>query len=191
MSIRCFIAVDIEDNSTLAEIIKVKRHLESLDLDIKPVEDENLHITIRFLGNISLGSVESIKNILLDVGRSINKFVIEIQGVGAFPTISRPRVIWVGISRGYEELLGIRRCIDNEILRRKLRDVHEDQHEFSPHITIARMKSSRNINILTDFYKHYNSYRFGVSQVTKIKLKQSTLTPQGPIYRDILTVDLG
>uniref|UniRef100_A0A7C2VD61 RNA 2',3'-cyclic phosphodiesterase n=1 Tax=Ignisphaera aggregans TaxID=334771 RepID=A0A7C2VD61_9CREN len=191
MSIRCFIAVEIEDPKTLSEVLKFKQRLESFNLDIKPVEDENVHLTIRFLGHISIPSVEIIKNkILPTVSQAINKFEIELRGIGAFPSINRPRVIWVGVTKGSEQLYSIRKIIDSEIVRNGLSDVHRDQHDFSPHITIARVKSSRNIHLFVELYKHYNDYTFGISPVTKIKLKQSILTPNGPIYRDLFSADL-
>ncbi|MEM1644247.1 MAG: RNA 2',3'-cyclic phosphodiesterase [Ignisphaera sp.] len=190
MSIRCFVAIEIENQRTLTEVLKVKHSLEDLDLDIKPVEDTDIHLTIRFLGHISTSTVEIMKNILQNIGQTMSKFEIEIQGLGAFPSISKPRVIWVGLGKGSEYLHDIRRIIDNEIRRRNLRDVFEDQHEFSPHITLARVRSLKNINLFYELYRQYNDYKFGLSTVTKIKLKQSILTPQGPIYKDLFITDL-
>ncbi|MEM1541512.1 MAG: RNA 2',3'-cyclic phosphodiesterase [Ignisphaera sp.] len=190
MSIRCFIAIEIENDEVLREIIKVKEELSIRGLDIKPVEDENIHLTLRFLGGISQNSFEVVKEMLSSFSQTINRFEIEIRGLGAFPSIVNPRVIWVGIGKGVEELYQIRKIIDHEISKNKLYDIHKDEQEFHPHITLARVKSLRNIESFYDFYKHYNDYLFGVSSVTKIKLKQSILRPQGPIYRDVFIVSL-
>ncbi|MEM1559946.1 MAG: RNA 2',3'-cyclic phosphodiesterase [Ignisphaera sp.] len=190
MSIRCFVAIEVEDQRTLTEVLKIKHRLEDLDLDIKSVEDTDIHLTIRFLGHISLSSIEVIESVLQNIGQTMNRFEIEIRGFGAFPSINKPRVIWVGLSKGSEHLHNIRRILDNEIRRRNLRDVFEDQHEFSPHITLARVRSFKNIHLLYDLFKQYSDYIFGQSIVTKIKLKQSILTPQGPIYRDLFITDL-
>ncbi|MEM0371059.1 MAG: RNA 2',3'-cyclic phosphodiesterase [Ignisphaera sp.] len=190
MSIRCFIAIEIENYEVLKEIIKVKEELLRRGLDIKLVEDENIHLTLRFLGNISQNSVEVVKKILSSSSQIINRFEIEIRGLGVFPSIGNPRVIWVGVGKGVEELYQIRKIIDQEISKNKLYDVHKDEQEFRPHITLARVKSRRNIESFYDFYKRYSDYLFGVSSVTKIKLKQSILRPQGPIYHDIFIVSL-
>lgn len=187
---RCFIAIEIEDNTTLLEILRLKREISELDLDLKPVEDENIHLTLRFLGEISLTSVESVKSILSDVGNSFGRFEMEVKGLGAFPSIHRPRVIWVGVGRGSEEILDIRKFIDNELSRRGLRDIHRDELDFHPHITLARVRSARNIHLLQRLYSMYSEHLFGTSPVTRVKLKQSILRPQGPIYRDIYTVEL-
>jgi len=188
--IRSFIAIEIEEQEVLAKIIRIKNSISDLGLDIKPVEDENLHITIRFLGEVTLATLNEIKNILNNVTKITKPFTIGIKGIGAFPNALRPRVIWIGINEGFDNLVAIRKYIDNEITRLKLTDVHRDEHEFSPHITIARVKSLRNINKFIEFYQSYKDFEFGASPVSKIKLKQSTLTPRGPIYKDIHVVNL-
>lgn len=190
MSIRCFIAIEIENASTLSEILKVKHYLESLDLDIKPVEDENVHLTLRFLGHISLSAIELVKKILDSIAQQTSRFEIEVRGLGAFPSYTKPRVIWVGIGKGTDQLYNLRKTIDIEIQKKSLREVFEDQHEFSPHITLARVRSFKNINSFYELYRRYHDYCFGSSSVTKIKLKQSILTPNGPIYKDIHVVEL-
>ncbi|MDK6028277.1 RNA 2',3'-cyclic phosphodiesterase [Ignisphaera sp. 4213-co] len=189
-SIRAFIAVEIENESTLSNIVKWKKQLESLGLDAKFVEDENLHLTIRFLGEISLSSLEQIKEIVNKVSQMTKSFEIKIAGFGAFPNINKPRVLWIGVVEGFENLANIRKYIDTEIIRYGLRDVHKDQHEFSPHITIARLKSYRGVEKLQKYFIDYKDYFFGTSTVTQIKIKKSTLTPRGPIYSDIHIVKL-
>ena len=191
MSMRCFIAVEIEDRSTLMNILKFKRELELLDLDAKFVEDENVHITIRFLGEIGLATVEGVKKILQDLGKVFSKFEMEIKGFGAFPSLNNPRVLWIGVGEGSEHLYNVRRYIDAELTKKGFADIHKDPHEFHPHITIARIKSRRKIDLLHKLFAQYNDYYFGVSPVTEIKLKQSILRPQGPVYRDIFVVRLG
>lgn len=190
MSMRCFIAIEIENPMVLAKVLQVKKELSGMGLDLKPVEDENIHLTIRFLGNISPYSVEVLKNILSSLGQEFHRFELEVKGLGAFPTIDRPRVVWIGVAKGSEELYSIRKYIDDEIVKRRLMDVHEDD-DFHPHITIARVKSLRNVHLLHKFYERYSDYLFGYTMVTKVKLKQSILRPQGPVYRDLYIADLG
>jgi len=190
MSIRAFIAVEIENPTVLSNLIKVRDLLAETGADLKPVEDENIHLTIRFLGHISYTTLEVIKRILAALHDRVKPFTMHVKGVGAFPSLSRPRVVWAGVDKGSEELSAIRRFIDEEIARNRLMDVHRDQHEFSPHITLARIRSGRNIAKLIKILEQYSDYDFGESPVTQIKLKQSTLTPRGPIYKDIYVVKL-
>lgn len=93
---RVFIAVDLTDQ--LKEpIIKMQRDFMGAGVDMKPVEPENLHITLRFIGEISRDLVEELKKRLSNV--KYNQFTIHIRGIGAFPSIDRPRVIWVALRR--------------------------------------------------------------------------------------------
>lgn len=190
MSVRAFIAIEIEDRSTLASIIKIRDALVDLGLDVKPVEDENLHITMRFLGEISTYTVEEIKKILLSIPSITSSFTITVKGVGVFPDIAKPRVVWAGITDGADRLRLIRNFIDGELVRMRLHDVYRDHHDFSPHITLARVKSLKNIKRLQELYSEYYDYLFGISPVSLIKLKQSILTPRGPIYKDMLSVKI-
>ena len=191
MSIRAFIAIEIENPSVLSNLIRVRDMFTATGADLKPVEDENIHLTIRFLGEVSSVTIEEIKRILNDIPKHITKFEMRVFGVGAFPSISRPSVIWAGVVEGVEQLAKIRQIVDAGIARAKLHDVHRDQHEFSPHITLARVRSGRNIARIVELLNQLKDYDFGVTPVTEVKLKQSILTPRGPIYRDLYVVKLG
>ncbi|NPA96093.1 MAG: RNA 2',3'-cyclic phosphodiesterase [Crenarchaeota archaeon] len=191
MSIRAFIAVEIEDPSVLSKLIKVRDALVETGADLKPVEDENIHLTIRFLGHISSVTVEAIKRILSRAPEITGgSFEMVVKGVGAFPNVNRPRVIWAGVVEGCDPLARLRKYIDDSIQRERLYDVHRDQHGFSPHITLARVRSGRNLARLSQLLLQYSDYEFGRTPVTEVKLKQSILTPRGPIYKDIFSVRL-
>ncbi len=184
--IRSFIAVEIEDREVLNKIIRIRDMIASLSGEaIKIVEDENIHLTIRFLGEIDRVVLENIKKILDEV-RNFKRFSIHVKNLGAFPNISRPRVIWVGIEEGFEELKRIRRFIDEKTLGLR---IYADQHDFQPHITIARVKTSLPPKA-SQILLNYSSEDFGYSPVTKVVLKKSHLTPRGPIYTDLYTVEL-
>ncbi len=191
MSIRAFIAIEIEDPQVLANLIKVRDALVATGADLKPVEDENIHLTIRFLGHISTVTLEAIKRILSQLPSIVGgHFEMLVKGVGAFPNIARPRVVWAGVTEGVEPLIRMRKFIDEQIQRERLYDVHKDQHEFSPHITLARVRSGRNLARLSQLIEQYSDFEFGRTPVTEVKLKQSILTPRGPIYKDIFVVRL-
>jgi len=187
--VRAFIAVEIENPQTLSKILKFRDEVAVSGADVKPVEDENIHLTIRFLGEISEYTLREIQNILSTI--KMQPIYMHIRGVGAFPDIVRPRVVWVGIVKGFNELKTIRDYIDRGIAERRLVEVHRDQHEFSPHITVARVRSGRGLKALIDVINRYADHDFGETVVTKIVLKQSILTPRGPIYRDLFLVKLG
>ncbi|GAB6947578.1 RNA 2',3'-cyclic phosphodiesterase [Vulcanisaeta sp. JCM 16161] len=180
---RVFIAVDLTDKLK-DPIIRMQRDLMSAGVDMKPVEPENLHITLRFIGEISRELVEELKKRLSNV--KYNQFTMHIRGIGAFPNIERPRVIWVGIEEGAKDLMNL-----HELIMKLTGDIGEkDERDFVPHITIARVKYVRNRDKYMKVVRKYESADFGIQLVDSIKLKRSVLTPKGPIYSDLMTIKL-
>ena len=180
--VRAFIAIEVEEPSVLREIIRIRDEILSCSKGrgIKGVEDQNIHLTLRFLGEVP-------ESIIPEVNKCIEKltkyrqFTMEARGIGAFPKLSRPRVIWVGVGSGADILIDMRRELDQCLKGLVIRD----RSTFVPHITIARIKGSFNLVCLANIIKQYENVSIGNSTVTKVVLKKSTLTPQGPIYTDL------
>ncbi len=180
---RVFIAVDLADQLR-ENMVRIQRELMSSGIDMKPVEPENLHITLRFIGEISRELLEEVKKRLGAI--KYNKFTIHVRGVGAFPSIDRPRVIWVGIEEGARDLMNL-----HELIMRFTGDIGErDERGFVPHLTIARVKYVRNKEKYMEVVRKYENMDFGTQIVDSIKLKRSVLTPRGPIYSDLMTIKL-
>ena len=182
--LRVFIAVDVNDPITLSRIERFKEALSSTGTPMKLVESHNMHITLRFIGEVESGIVEEIKSHVLE-NLEFERFEIALRGVGGFPNIIKPRVVWVGVARGSERLAALRRTIDSRLSSLGFRP---EAREFTPHLTIARVKGSRNITRLHKLLQESEDLEFGVSQVDSVKLKKSTLTPKGPIYDDLMEV---
>ena len=175
--IRSFIAVDIDDQRVLDSLRDLQRALGETGAEVKLVEVDNLHVTIRFLGDVSQGSVDKICGIMDEI--EFQSFDVELREVGVFPSMTRVNVVWVGIERGNLELLRI----FNQ-LEQKLEGIgfKPDGRGFSPHITVARVRSGRKIKDLADAVSNMKNMGFGVFNVNSVKLKKSDLTPKGPIY---------
>ncbi|MEM1930909.1 MAG: RNA 2',3'-cyclic phosphodiesterase [Sulfolobales archaeon] len=180
--IRLFVAVEIEDLEAWRRIIEFRDAVTSCSIDggIKPVEGENIHITLRFIGEVPESYLTRIVE-CLRVVENFKKFHISIHGVGAFPSTARPRVLWVGVKDGAEVLKAIRNSFEGCIKTIS----KEDHGEFVPHITVARIKGRFRQDCLATYLKKYEFADFGVSSVTQVKLKRSQLTPKGPIYTDV------
>ncbi len=184
---RLFVAVEIEDPTTLTNIIKFRDSVLACSdsRGFKGVEDENIHITIRFIGEVPDPYVKDVSK-CLERAASIPRFSIRVKGVGAFPSLSRPRVIWVGISEGANFLKKLR-----DMLEPCLRSYAKPDHaEFRPHITVARVKGRFDRACLAEVMRTYEDFEFGLFTVTKVVLKRSILRPQGPLYIDVESVDL-
>lgn len=184
---RLFIAVEIENKEALDKIIRVKDAVLSCGnrKSLKPVKNENIHITLRFLGEIS---DESVPELIECIRRAeaVKKFTIGIKGVGAFPTASRPRVIWVGVSEGAEELRKLKEIMDpclNHLAK-------PERNPYTPHITIARVKGRINSECFKGIIESFGNEFFGYSPIRSVKLKRSILRPEGPIYSDVYVAEL-
>ena len=114
LGVRSFIAVDIVKSSILDAIEMIQKDLLSTGANIKNVDVNNIHLTIRFLGDVREGLIEDLKSLVSRL--EIIPFVIELGGVGSFPNLRRPRVIWVGISQGSAELVEVFKRLENELI---------------------------------------------------------------------------
>jgi len=175
--IRSFIAFDINSESTLEKIATIQNLLTKTGADLKLVEPKNIHITLRFLGNITPNTAEKIFEEMKKI--QFIPFNVKICGTGAFPNPRYPRVVWAGITEGADQL----RSIFNQ-LEPRLQGLgfSPDPKGFSPHLTIARVKSGRNKTELARFLNENASYEFGTVHADCLRLKRSDLTPKGPIY---------
>jgi 2'-5' RNA ligase len=179
-TIRSFIAFDVENPQVIERITSIQKLLAETGADLKLVEPENIHITIRFLGNIPAKMVDKIYE-----GMKMTEFLpfdIRIRGVGAFPNTRNPRVLWAGITEGADKLKSIFNRLEPYL--RSL-GLPSDPKGFSPHLTIARVRSGRNRAQLTRCLEENMDYEFGVIRANCLRLKRSDLTPKGPIYTNL------
>lgn len=176
-SIRSFLAFDIESDTVLNRLATAQRQLVQTGADLKPVEPQNIHITIRFLGNITPVKVEKIFGAMKQI--QFTPFTVQIKGLGAFPNPHYPRVAWAGILEGADQLKSVFNQIEPEL--RSL-GFTPDHRGFNPHLTIARVRSGRNKKQLAAFLTENANYEFGAVDAKCLRLKKSTLTPKGPIY---------
>jgi 2'-5' RNA ligase len=176
-TIRSFIAFDIENETILERIGNVQKLLLETGADLKLVEPKNIHVTLRFLGNITSGMIEKIGEELKKV--QFTPFDIKISGIGAFPNLHYPHVLWAGITEGATQLEEIFNQIEPRL--RSL-GFAPDPKGFSPHLTIARVKSGRNKAELVNCISQNANYEFGIVKAACLRLKRSDLTPKGPIY---------
>lgn len=177
MSIRCFVAVECGGDELAAKFREVRRMLEATRADVKFVEPENVHLTLKFLGEIEPRLVEQASQVVKET--SFQPFSARLEGVGVFPNLRRPRVVWAGISDGVSKLAEVWKDVDTKLIRLGF---EKERRGFSPHITIGRVRSGRNRDRLVEELSTLSDYMFGDLHVDRVVLKKSVLTPRGPIY---------
>lgn len=175
--IRSFIAFDVDNESVLKRFSDAQVELANTGANLKLVKPQNIHITMRFLGNISPRMVNPIHEKMKKV--PFTPFDVEIKGLGAFPKLRYARVVWAGIRKGAEELINISNQLESRL---RALGFKPDSKGFSPHLTIARVKTGRNKAELIRFIQDMSDYEFGVVRADCLRLKRSVLTPRGPIY---------
>lgn len=175
---RTFVAVEISESQIINNIIQFQKNFK---INAKPVESQNLHFTIQFIGEISEKEVDSIKDKLSTI--SFLPFNVTLKGIGVFPKPSFPRVIWIGTDKeGGEKLRKLAANIQDELESIGFKA----DKPFEPHITIFRVKNK--ITNITKELERFVDVEFGLQTINEFKFKKSELTTQGPIYSDLLVI---
>ena len=178
--IRSFVAVDLEEPTIHERILSAQKGLEQTRAELKLVDPNIMHLTLRFLGEIPQSTVEQVKEAMQ--GLRFSPFEVEFSGLGVFPNPNRINVVWVGIKQGYDQLDEIFHQLEPKLRQLGL---PPDNKGFSPHLTIARVRSAANREALSDYVSSLREQEFGKMPARTVRLKKSTLTPKGPIYTTI------
>jgi 2'-5' RNA ligase len=162
------------------KLIGAEEELRKTGADVKLVEVDNLHFTVKFLGDMPDSELDEVDKRVRPL--ALPRMEVDVRGLGAFPDDRAPRVIWAGV--GYEDLDMVSKSAQTVI--DALRGLGEnDERAYHPHITLARVRSPTNLEALQALLGAYASKDFGRTPIMMLKLKSSTLTPRGPAYRDI------
>ncbi len=176
---RCFVAVDVPEEIK-AKIQEAQRQFSNFDA--KLVELKNLHFTLKFLGDINEEQVEEAGEKLSAVANNTSSFTVLLNGMGAFPSLSYIRVVWIDAVS--DNFLNLHKAVADA-----LKGIGKP--ESAPHLTVVRIRSPRNKETIARIIKRYEKEAFGSMLVDRIILKKSTLTPRGPVYENLRIFELG
>ncbi|HZA06654.1 MAG TPA: RNA 2',3'-cyclic phosphodiesterase [Nitrososphaeraceae archaeon] len=179
--VRAFIAVDVSNKNGIENLQQeLLQSIKWSPREVKPVEKQNFHFTLIFLGTVDLDTIDKIKAKLLEL--QFKPIKVTYSCLGGFPRSDFARVIWIGVDEeGGKDLVSLA-----ELVISKMAEIGFKSKPFTPHLTIFRIKS-KNLRLNTIISK-YNHKTFGSDVISKIHLKKSDLTPAGPVYHDIFTV---
>jgi 2'-5' RNA ligase len=180
MGDRCFVAVEIDDSAIKMALVRAQRVLEATEADVKCVEEENIHITLKFLGEVPEVKTNQVAELVR--GIAFSPFNLDFRGVGVFPNPSRPSVVWAGVSGDVSEMLAVFTELDRGL---KSLGFEPERRQFQPHATLCRVRSGRNRVELVEAVRGMEDEEFGVLHVKHITLKRSVLTRSGPIYSTV------
>lgn len=186
MLLRCFIAIEIPETikKSIAAIID---NLNKTGSDVKWVSEENIHITLQFLGETEESLIPDIKDALYKILAPYSSFYIKIADVGYFPSGKRPRVVWVGMEE-CKSLVSLYEDISKEMVKF---GYQKEERGFTPHVTIGRVKSNRNMRELLSRLDEFKVTDFSDFEVRNIKLMKSELRPSGAKYYSLAEIPFG
>ena len=177
--LRLFLAVEVNDTSIYEKIAQIQQNLKATNTKMSIVRPENIHFTLKFLGDSSETLVDPISDIMQQI--DLPPFQITISQLGCFPRLSYPRVIWLGVSQGYEQLNQIASFLDKHLHSLGFK---REKRKFSAHLTLARVKSRADPNLI-QLINDSHDIEIGSIIADEVVLKKSTLTPQGAIYESL------
>ena len=181
---RAFMAIDV--NSKLVDkIVEIQKTIAEANALVKFVEPENLHFTFKFLGEITPEKVDTIINMAESKIESYKPFDITIKGTGAFPNLGYIKVIWLGIEEP-NEFSRMQEDFDQEFVKMGFKK----ERSYIPHLTIGRVKGVQNKELLASMVTELEDIDIGTMNVDRLILKESDLTPVGPIYTDLKEIYL-
>lgn len=183
---RVFVALDISDARVIDGLVAFQGELVATNADLKLVERENLHFTIKFLGEITEGQAKDAAERLQAL--KLAGSVATMKGVGAFPSPGSPRVVWAGVGR--EDAAKVNR-IAGPIINALEGLGQRDDRPFQAHVTLARVRSGRNRQALESLLRANSERQFGLVKLMTFTLKSSLLAPTGPVYSDLGVYQLG
>ncbi|MGA9363974.1 MAG: RNA 2',3'-cyclic phosphodiesterase [Bacteroidota bacterium] len=176
-AIRSFIAIDTAPE-VKAAIVDVEERLRSTDAKVRWESIEKFHITLKFLGNVEEPKAHSLESRLEEVLRPFSAFNMTYQGVGCFPNQHHPRVIWIGAENEDGTLRRIQETIEGVA---ESFGFQREERQFHPHITIGRVKGSRNLKVLVSELGN-TAFAPHSSLIKEVLMMKSDLKPSGSVY---------
>jgi len=189
--IRSFIAIELPSGIE-AELTSLEERLKTRQYPfVKWVDPEGIHLTLKFLGNIALTTVPEIIEAIARVAQQFSPFRLQIGGLGAFPNLQRPQVVWLGIGGEVGKLATLQRDIDTAL---SPLGFPPESRSFSPHLTLGRLRERVSPKERQKFGEWVSSTKFETSlsfEVSALSLMRSQLTPSGAIYDQLASLELG
>jgi 2'-5' RNA ligase len=185
--LRAFVAVEMSEPVRSA-LQDVQAGLKQIKVRARWVRPENIHLTLKFLGNIPAGHVPSIGQALMEAARPHGPLSLTAAGMGVFPGLRRPRVIWVGLADRTDALGRLQRDID---ARLAALGFPREAKRFRGHVTIGRFAESGSPGPVADALDRYRTQVVGALAVHEVVLFRSDLRPEGPVYAPLVRAPLG
>ncbi|MEJ2658442.1 MAG: RNA 2',3'-cyclic phosphodiesterase [Desulfobacterales bacterium] len=185
-AIRTFVAIEIPENIT-SSLHELQQGLKDYGIIIRWIHPENIHLTLKFLGDVEAADIDDISGAISNAADGVSPISLKPKGIGIFPGIKRPRVLWVGLTGQLEFLIRLQKSLDEN-----LRNIGfpQEKRPFKGHLTIGRIKAKMDIKKLGDALIAFRNFESETFIADKIILFKSELKPQGAVYTSLASVSL-
>lgn len=183
-TMRAFIACEFPKN-IISAIGKVQENLRSYGLKVRWIRPENMHLTLKFLGNIERTVAQRIAGTISESVKGCGPISISAKGIGVFPTLKRPRILWAGLAGGNDALRQLHRNLESNLER--IGFPKENKH-FKGHLTLGRFRGKADPKQLIDAIEAFEGFKTEAFVIDHLILFKSELLPAGPLYSKLTQV---
>jgi len=188
--IRAFIAVTLPE-PLAGFVFEVQQTLKAHGLRIAWVPHGNVHLTLKFLGDIEPADIDPIVAVIAECARRIVPLILSASGLGVFPDLRRPRVVWLGLTGDMPRLIAFQQDLDTRLVAFGKGRFKPEERPFKGHLTLGRIKARIDSGILIKALRETGRVASPAFTVDAVHLIQSRLTPSGSIYTPLGRVVLG
>lgn len=186
-TLRAFIAIELPETIS-REMAAIQRQLKAYDLKLRWVNVHNIHLTLKFLGDIAPANVDNIVHAIHAAAGHVSAFELMVQGLGVFPGIRRPKVLWTGLGGDTERLKHLQHDLEDSLA---LHGFSKEKRAYKGHLTLGRFKGPVDPADLVRIMEAEGLFKPLILPVDEIVLMQSRLTPDGAVYSPLARVGLG
>ncbi len=185
-AVRTFIAINLDGSlhNTLTEVVE---RFASSKASVRWVAPENTHLTLKFLGGVDEKMLPEVYAACERAAEGFGPIDLEMKAVGCFPGMKRPKVVWLGIEKGTEEVKKLQQKVEGEL--EHVGFPREDR-EFKAHLTIGRVKGRQGISNLCRLLEEERNIFIGSMRADKISVMKSKTHSSGPVYTELKAIPL-
>lgn len=176
--LRLFIAIPVIPKLR-RKFFNLANQLKTTGADVKWVSEENFHITLKFLGDTPQENIDELIKVMEATLSDFEPFRLKFNGVGVFPNMKRPKVVWIGLGAAHREMAAMAEAIEEAV---EPLGFEKESRPFKSHLTIGRVRSTRGTPDLIKQMERLKDFDGGSMKLEEIHLMQSELTGSGPIY---------
>ena len=177
--VRTFIAID-PGRAIRERMVALQENLARIGAEVKWVEADNLHVTLLFLGEVDNRDLMPVCRAVEEAAHAHQPFDLSIEGAGCFPNMRRPRVVWIGVGKGMEEVRALHDALEGPLL--KLGCYRREERQFTPHVTLGRIRTDKPLDQLAEALVKKKHYQAGETLIREVLVMSSELSPKGPAY---------